>query len=147
LSDHIVFLGHKPPDMVRKYLQNIEVLILPEQYENMSPLIMVEAMMLAKPVVASRLGGIPEYLRERQNGYLANPYDPADFAQKAVLLLKDADLRRSIGAAALKSITERNNNDAIWELTQNVYLELAGKKSSHHGQTKTRAAAHSCLQA
>jgi glycosyltransferase involved in cell wall biosynthesis len=127
LQDKIVFLGHQSPDTVRQYLQKVAVLILPEQYENMSPLVMVEAMMLGTPVVASRLGGIPEYIRDGETGFLADAFDPADFAAKIVRCLRDSDLRTRIAGAALQFIRQRNDNERVWRLTEDFYAGLCGK--------------------
>jgi glycosyltransferase involved in cell wall biosynthesis len=121
LSDHIVFLGHQKPEVVEQYLQRVAVLVIPEQYENMSPLIMIEGMLLGKPVVASNLGGIPEYIQDGETGFLADAYKPKEFAQKIITVLQDSDLGKRIGQAAQQYIQSRNNNEVIWERTLKAY--------------------------
>lgn len=128
LSDKIVFLGHQPPEVVKAYLQKVDVLVIPEQYENMSPLIMIEAMMLGKPIVASNLGGIPEYIKDGETGFLANAYNPEDFAEKMVELLQDRDLSERIGKTAREMILKRNSNEEVWDLTEKLYnVMMQGK--------------------
>jgi len=127
LQDNIIFLGHQPPETVRQYLQNTDVLILPEQYENMSPLIMIEAMMLGKPVVASNLGGIPEYIDNGKTGFLVDPYSPKAFAEKILLLLLNKQLRNNIGNHAKQSIMARNSSHKVWDATIACYNDLTGK--------------------
>lgn len=128
LEKRIVFLGHKSPETVQNYLQHSKVLVLPEQYENMSPLVMIEAMMMGTPVVASNLGGIPEYIEDGKTGFLASPYEPRDFARKIVLLLADKTVRSTIASTGRREITERNDNPKIWELTLQVYVGLVARR-------------------
>ncbi|MCC6347926.1 MAG: glycosyltransferase family 4 protein [Nitrospirales bacterium] len=124
LKDRIVFLGHQPPQVVQQYLRKIGVLVIPEQDENMSPLIMVEAMLLGKPVVASRLGGIPEFITEGKTGFLADAYSPEEFGRKVVRLLKDPALVASVGSAARKFIREKCDSVRVARETLQLYEEM-----------------------
>ncbi|PIE67499.1 MAG: hypothetical protein CSA23_03470 [Deltaproteobacteria bacterium] len=121
IAGSIEFLGHQPPHTVRHYLQNVTALVLPEQYQNMSPLIMVEAMMLGTPLVASNVGGIPEYITDGETGFLADHRDPEDFAAKLVRLLTETQLRKRLAGKANKAINQRNDNEKILRTTRGVY--------------------------
>jgi glycosyltransferase involved in cell wall biosynthesis len=127
LEDRVEFLGHLPPERVRAHIEGAKALLLPEQYENMSPLVMVEAMLLGTPVVASRVGGIPEYIEHGETGFLADPRTPEDFAAHAVHLLENPALRVAIADAARKAIRSRNNTERIWECTRAAYAGLTAK--------------------
>ena len=129
LSDHIIFLGHQKPGAVEQYLQRVAVLVIPEQYENMSPLIMIEGMLLGKPVVASNLGGIPEYIRDGETGFLADAYNPKEFAQKIITVLQHPETGERVGQAAKHYIQSRNNNEAIWERTLIMYQSTIERKA------------------
>jgi glycosyltransferase involved in cell wall biosynthesis len=133
LHNNIIFLGHQTPDTVRQYLQNTDILILPEQYENMSPLIMIEAMMLGKPIVASNLGGIPEYIQDGKTGFLVDAYRPKKFAEKILLLMKDHILQKNIGNNAKQAIMTRNSNNRVWDATIASYNELYRNSSIRKG--------------
>lgn len=124
LGRSVEFLGHQPPETVKEYVKAAKVLLLPEQYENMSPLIMVEAMLLGTPVVASDLGGIPEYITPGRSGFLAAADAPEAFARHAVALLGDPALRRDIADRARQDIMARNNDAAIWQQTLALYEGL-----------------------
>src|SRR5206468_3933940 len=62
-------------------------------------------MALARPIVASAVGGIPEMLVDGQSGRLVPPDDPPALAAAVVELLADADARRRMGEAALARLT------------------------------------------
>lgn len=64
------------------------------------PNVVLEYASAGIPIVASRVGSIPEAVADGQTGLLATPGDPADLASKIGTLLKDADLRARMGRAA-----------------------------------------------
>jgi glycosyltransferase involved in cell wall biosynthesis len=70
------------------------------------PLALLEGMALARPIVASAVGGIPEMLVDGESGRLVPPDDPAALAAAVIELLQDDARRRHIGDAALARLTE-----------------------------------------
>ena len=62
--------------------------------------VILEGMLLGKPVVATAAGGVPELIRDGDTGFLAPPGDAARLAERLVPLLQDASLRREIGQRA-----------------------------------------------
>ena len=69
------------------------------------PLALLEGMALARPIVASAVGGIPEMLVDGESGRLVPPDDPAALAAAIIELLQDEPRRRRIGDAALARLT------------------------------------------
>jgi glycosyltransferase involved in cell wall biosynthesis len=82
------------------------------------PVAMMEAMARGLPVVSTRLTGIPELVHDGENGLLVDPEDPAGLADALARLLADADLRRTLGAAARQTVLRE------YDLTTNT-AELA----------------------
>lgn len=120
-KDRVTFTGHIPPSRMRSYIEKAAVVVIPEQYENMSPLLMIEAMALAKPVVISRAGGIPEFIEHGVSGWMADPLDPADFAEKIVTVLDDPEQARSVGKSARERILKKLDSEVIWQKTLAMY--------------------------
>jgi glycosyltransferase involved in cell wall biosynthesis len=60
----------------------------------------LEAMLLGKPVVASNAGGLPEIVRDGSTGFLYEPRNPKDLADKVEALVRDPELRASFGRKA-----------------------------------------------
>jgi glycosyltransferase involved in cell wall biosynthesis len=91
----------------KTYLRRINeaaVIIVPEQWENMGPTTLGDAMALGKPIVASKIGGIPEFIRDRTNGLLVRPTSPSEFASKITKLLKNYSLAEKYGSHAKKDM-------------------------------------------
>jgi glycosyltransferase involved in cell wall biosynthesis len=75
----------------------------------------VEAMAAGKPVVASRIGGLPYTVSDGATGLLCQPGDPDDLAGKLAVLLDDAELRRRMGLAGRRRFEEEFTWDVVIE--------------------------------
>jgi teichuronic acid biosynthesis glycosyltransferase TuaC len=79
LGDRVLFAGTVNQDAVARGISAATLLCLPSRNEGM-PNVVVEALACGVPVVASRVGGIPELVRDDENGYLVPPADPTALA-------------------------------------------------------------------
>jgi glycosyltransferase involved in cell wall biosynthesis len=105
IENHVVFLGQKRNEEVSEEILKSEVVAVPEQWpSDFGPLILVEAMALGKPVVASNIGAIPEFIKDGKNGFLAGHNQPAEFAEKIMNLLLNKSFAKSLGERAQKDI-------------------------------------------
>lgn len=68
------------------------------------PLSILEYMACGKPVVASRVGGVPEMIKDGVNGFLVKPGSSGDLSEKIVSLVNDESLRRSMGMEGRKMV-------------------------------------------
>lgn len=95
LQKQVSLLGYKQGEELRELIRNCRLLVVPSiSYEN-CPLSLLEAMALAKPVLASRIGGIPELLENDSNlvrGALFEAGDAVDLAKKIALYYGDEPL-------------------------------------------------------
>ncbi len=89
-SDRIHWVGHVKD--VRPWYRAADMLVLASDNESFGRVI-VEAMAVGLPVIASRIGGIPEIITDNVNGLLAKPGNPKDFADCINRLFKDEDLK------------------------------------------------------
>lgn len=70
------------------------------------PLSILEYMACGKPVVATRIGGVPEMVKDGMNGFLVKPESPSDLSKKILSLINDKPLRRSMGTEGRKIVEE-----------------------------------------
>src|SRR5262245_32263130 len=85
---------------------------------------LLDAMACARPIVATRAGGIPEIVEDGVNGALVAPRDAAALAAAIVLALKDEGWRRRTGEAGLARVRERFSVDRMVSETAAVYRRL-----------------------
>jgi starch synthase len=89
------------------------------------PMVLLEASACGLPLVATRLGGIPEVVQDGGNGLLLdNPHDPEELAGKIITLLEDPDLCRRLGHQARELVCEHFSWQHIAQKQEAVYDEV-----------------------
>jgi glycosyltransferase involved in cell wall biosynthesis len=121
LTEKVNLLGKLDYAEVSVYMDKANVVIIPEQWNNMSPVVLVEAMSMGKPVVASNIGGIPEFVDGGINGLLAEASSQHDFAQKISDILTNKDLAQSLGINARQCITKRLDERELMKSYRKLY--------------------------
>lgn len=96
-ASRVRFLGARSD--VERVLRAADFFVLPSDTEGL-PLSVLEAMAHELPIVASRVGGIPEIIETNEQGLLVPPGDPAALAEAIRRVVEDPALRRSLAAAA-----------------------------------------------
>ena len=104
VEDRVAFLGNQ--ETVTDLMSIADLFLLPSTTESFG-LAALEAMSCGVPVIASRVGGLPELIQEGENGYLCNPTDSQEFAEASLQLLADSELYHRISRAARRTAEER----------------------------------------
>lgn len=128
IEDRIELPGWIGPQQRDAELARASVFCLPSHAEGL-PMSMLEAMAAGKAVVATRVGGIPEALRdgsEAANGLLVPPRDEAALAAALATLLGDAALRERLAGRARASIEQHYSTEVVCGQLSAIYRELAG---------------------
>jgi L-malate glycosyltransferase len=133
VDDKIAFVG-KQPNIV-DYLSASDVLLLPSEQESFG-LAALEAMACEVPVVASRVGGLPEVVTDGETGFLSDVGDVDKMAEDAGRLLADSELRGEMGKRARESAISRYRTDIVIpkyiEFYEKVLRKTAGDESNPH---------------
>ncbi|MCP4267539.1 MAG: glycosyltransferase family 4 protein [Candidatus Brocadiaceae bacterium] len=101
------------------YYYSLDIYLNTSLFEGI-PLTILEAMACRLPVVASRVGGIPEVINDNENGILVDSRDPKVYAEKCIYLLNNQYLRNNLGNSANKTIENSFSSRHMAE----SYLEL-----------------------
>jgi glycosyltransferase involved in cell wall biosynthesis len=94
------FLGFLADEALWELYRRARCLIVPSLWFEMCPMAILEAMAHGVPVIASRIGGLPELVDDGVTGLLFDPGDPQDLARAVAALWRDPDLCRRLGWAA-----------------------------------------------
>jgi N-acetyl-alpha-D-glucosaminyl L-malate synthase BshA len=108
--DHCSFVGKQPK--IVDYLSASDVLLLPSEQESFG-LAALEAMACEVPVIASRVGGVPEVVTDGETGFLSEVGDIEKMSADAARLLSDKDLRGEMGARARSFAVSHYNTDLV----------------------------------
>jgi glycosyltransferase involved in cell wall biosynthesis len=123
------FLGRLPHRIVLEQIAKSDIFILTSKEEGL-PNVIIEALALGKPVVATAVGGIPEMIKDDVNGILIPPKSPECVAEALRRLLIDPDLSRKLGRTASESVKGYSwsriaeNYEAIYKKTLKIRMEF-----------------------
>ena len=107
LEDAVTFHGRVANELLREELHKYNIYICPTKME-MSPFNILEAQQAGLPLVASRVGGIPDLVENRRNGILCEWGNVKEFCDAIMELAHDRDLREALGTGALRWVNEEN---------------------------------------
>jgi glycosyltransferase involved in cell wall biosynthesis len=122
-SERIEFRGSLPRDEALRVVAGAEAGLLSSAWENL-PHSAVEALSLGVPVVATSVGGVPEVVRDGENGLLVPPGLPDELATAIRRVLEEPGLRDRLAAAAKPSV-EAISSDAIYGRLERLLQEAA----------------------
>ncbi|MEK6733182.1 MAG: glycosyltransferase family 4 protein [Candidatus Omnitrophota bacterium] len=125
LGEYVTFLGSLNDYELKKEYEKASIFAFPS-YQDVAPVALLQAMAAGKAIVASSIGGIPYIIDDSVNGFLIKPGDADSLAEKIILFIKDAGLRRELGANAHKKVSENNRIDIVTDNLYRIYQEVAG---------------------
>lgn len=106
VADKCLFAGSVGHDEVLNRMRAASLTILPSRSDN-CPLVIIESLAVGTPVIASRVGGIPEVVLDEIDGFLVPPDDPQALAAKLSLVLANPDLLQKLRANARAGFLSR----------------------------------------
>jgi N-acetyl-alpha-D-glucosaminyl L-malate synthase BshA len=124
LSDFVDFAGERHD--LTPLLSSAEVFLLPSAQESFG-MAAIEAMACGTPVVASRVGGLPEVVDDGETGFLCEPDDTAAMAERAVRLLTDRALHERVAGAGAVSVRTRFCEDRIVPQYEQLYDDVRSR--------------------
>lgn len=95
LEDCVSFTGKVPNEKVSEYMAASDVFVLPSLSEGF-PMVILEAMASGLPIVATKVGGLPEIIEDGENGFLVQPKNPQQIAERVLLFLNNSELAEQI---------------------------------------------------
>ncbi|MFH2124042.1 MAG: glycosyltransferase family 4 protein [Pseudomonadota bacterium] len=123
------FLGYQSGQALHDLIANSAFVVVPsEWYENCS-MVVLEAMAFGKPIIGSRIGGIPEQIEDGKTGLLFEMGNVAELAAKMELLAGDAELRDQMGRTARRKVEQEYSLAVHNQSLLAIYSFLAGEKN------------------
>jgi N-acetyl-alpha-D-glucosaminyl L-malate synthase BshA len=126
---HIDFVGKQPQSEIREYLSVADLLLLPSLTESFG-LTALEAMSCEVPVVATRVGGLPEVVEEGGCGYLFDVGDVDAMAEAAARVLSDDAESERLGRRGREIAVSRFAAEKIIPQYEKLYREVVSEKCS-----------------
>ncbi len=121
VRDKVIFAGFR--NDIKEVLSAIDLLVVPSLLEGF-PMITLEAMAMAKPIVAMQIDGITEQITDEENGILVSPKDHSALAEAILRLIQKKDLCNKLGRSARKKVEQEFSVEKMVAETEKVYLAL-----------------------
>lgn len=114
-------LGAIPPRAVARFLRSARFVVLSSRCYEGAPVSVVEAMLQRKPAICSRIGALPELVKEDRTGLLFERGDSSELAGKVRFLWQRPALCREMGDAARTTMLAMFSPEAIYARLMNIY--------------------------
>jgi glycosyltransferase involved in cell wall biosynthesis len=124
LTEHIAWTGFT--SHVTDELRQMDLLVLPSLFGEGLPMVVLEAMAAGVPVVATRVSGVPEAIRDRQDGVLVNPNDADELAQTIGDVIRGNHDWSALRASAMARHAAQFSDRAMAAGVAAVYREVLG---------------------
>jgi len=129
LGQDVIFLGHQPQSRLPGLYAAANIVLLSSTFDN-SPNCVLEANACERPVVATRVGGVPRYVTEGENGMLTETGDSASFARAILALIAQPERAAAMGRAGRQRVLERHS----WRKSAEKLLALYDRLLSGTGR-------------
>jgi glycosyltransferase involved in cell wall biosynthesis len=116
---NIIFTGYIAHEKLEDYFKQAYIFVLPSYNEGL-PNVILEAMNVGLPVIATKVGGIPDIIEHDKTGFLVEPRDINGLRKYIQLLLKDKKLRQRMGKNCKKEIKKYSWPIVAGELVKNI---------------------------
>lgn len=117
------------PEKVREYLAGLDIYALISGID-MSPLTLQEAQLMEKPVLASKVGGVPELINNNETGFLIESGNSDEWIEKISLLLNDEEMRKKFENGGRKFIENNFSWDKLAKDFSEILDEIISKNKS-----------------
>ena len=124
ITDNVSFLGFFPTqEEIFEYALKAKVCVLPT-YHDIIPGTIIESMFMKLPVIAYKVGGIPELNNKLETVKLVEKFNVIQLAKKISELIGNVELRKQLAENAYENIKQNYNNEAIPDKLESIYGEI-----------------------
>jgi len=130
LQEKVNFLGKIINEKVSEYMAASDIFVLPSLFETFG-IVNLEAMASGLPVVATRVYGIPEVIKDGENGFLVDPKSPEQLAEKILFLFKNDELREKISENNKEKAKKYSWENIVAKL-EKIYSEVINENNQYN---------------
>ncbi|MDA0738242.1 MAG: glycosyltransferase family 4 protein [Nitrospirae bacterium] len=139
LESNVMFVGFQ--ENVFEFLNAFDVFVLPSLMEGFG-IALLEAMSMSKPIVACKVGGVPEVIKDGVTGMLVPPKDSKSLATALLKILKDDPTKIRLGLAARKIVETQFTREAAMKRIQHFYIDVLRERKKDVGANSVDASSY-----
>ncbi len=127
---NVKLLGARPHEEAKALMAAAAVVVLPSEWHENCPFALLEAFALGKPVIGTRLGGIPELIDDGQDGLLVQPNDPTGLRAAITRLTAQPALLEQMGRRARAKVEQRYSRNSHLQAIKTIYAQVLGSRAA-----------------
>jgi len=127
LEDKIVFIGQVKYGELPKYYALADIFVRPSLSEGLGN-VFLEAMAIGLVIIGTKVGGIPDFLKDGETGLFCEVRNPKSIAEKIKEILGDDNLKDKLAKNGLRLVKEKYSWDNIASKMEKIYLKLINEK-------------------
>jgi glycosyltransferase involved in cell wall biosynthesis len=132
VDEHVRFEGWQSTFALARFYEMSDFVVVPSVWPEPFGLVGIEALSHGRPVIASRTGGIPEWLSDRRTGLLVPPGDVEALSEAITWMLNHPEEAQEMGRAGVEDVATRYSASAFLAATTSAY-EAAVRVGEEHG--------------
>lgn len=121
-----ILVGYLAGDALKETIRKASVVVVPSEWYENCPMSVLEAMAYGKPLVGSRIGGIPELVEEGKTGLLYEAGDVDELLNALNQLMQSKELRQNMGKAGRERVVKHFSLDVHHQVLMNIYKNVLG---------------------
>ena len=129
MSDKVTFPGRLPHEQMMAAMRATDIFVMPSTCQESFGVAAIEASACEVPVVATRVGGVPEAVVDGQTGILVPPFDSNRLAEACIALIRDPDRRVRLGKAGRQFVLDHYQWHANAAIMASVYRQLLARQT------------------
>ena len=127
---NVSFVGAKWNKELEPFIENCEFVIVPSEWYEPSPYVVLQSFSYGKPVIAASIGGLKDMIKNNETGLLFKVGDEDDLSHSIRYLYQSQNLIHTMGANARRQVERKNNPERYYTDTINVFTNLINSKKS-----------------
>jgi glycosyltransferase involved in cell wall biosynthesis len=131
-SPRISFVGYQAPE---DFYKQIDVAVVPSIWKEPFGMVAVEACSWSRPVIASRMGGLPEIIQDQFNGLLCSPDDPDSLGVAMLKLYQQPQLLARLSAQARVSVASLTDLNLMLDSYESIFKQTLQDRRACHEQS------------
>ncbi|PIP15544.1 MAG: glycosyltransferase family 1 protein [Candidatus Portnoybacteria bacterium CG_4_10_14_0_2_um_filter_43_36] len=119
--EEIEILGRQNSREMKKTIAGANLVVVPSLWPENFPYAVLESFCLARPVIAAKIGGLPELIKDGKTGILFKPGDKGDLKEKIVYAINNLSRMKELGVFAQKEVLRKYNPDKHYQKLIKIY--------------------------
>ena len=128
--DNVNFLGPKWNNELEPIIKDCEFVVVPSEWHEPSPYVVLQSFSYGKPVIASKMGGLNDLISDNVNGLFFKSGDAQNLSEKIISLIQNKNLTQEMGINAKQILDTKYSPDRYYQDTMDVFTSLIKSKVS-----------------